>query len=124
MNLHPTCHRTMIAGLLALAAIATASGCGGSNNDKIKDLQQQGTQLQESATDAKTQLEAIQRKVASGELSAEDAQAEIQKITDRLDASARTTADKALDTASGMDGVPDDAKEQIEQARTQLQQQP
>ncbi len=79
MNLNPTLHRGAIAGILAVAALATATGCGSSNDDKLETLQQQGTQLQESATDAKTQLEAIQRKVQSGELSAEDAEAQIQE---------------------------------------------
>jgi predicted nucleic acid-binding Zn-ribbon protein len=124
MNLNRRLPRGAIAGLLAVAALAVASGCGSSNSDKIKDARQQATQFRESATDAKTQLEAIQHKIESGELSAEEGQAEIEKVTKRLDAQARSTADKALDTASDLDGVPDEVKDQIDQARTELQQQP
>jgi hypothetical protein len=126
MHLHPHLQRSTVAALLAIAALATASGCGGSDNDndKIKDLQQQGTQIRESANQARGELQEIQRQIKSGEISAEEGQAEIEKITDSLDAQARATADKALDTASEMNGVPDDVKDQIDEARTELQQQP
>jgi chromosome segregation ATPase len=124
MNLHPHLQRSTIAGVLAIAALATASGCGGSDSDKIKDLQQQGTQIRESANQARGELQEIQRKIKSGEISAEEGQAEMEKITDSLDGQVRATADKALDTASEMDGVPDDVKDQIDEARTELQQQP
>jgi chromosome segregation ATPase len=124
MHLHPHLQRSTVAALLAIAALATASGCGGSDSDKIEDLQQQGTQIRESANQARGELQEIQRKIKSGEISAEEGQAEIEKITDSLDAQARATADKALDTASEMNGVPDDVKDQIDEARTELQQQP
>jgi predicted nucleic acid-binding Zn-ribbon protein len=124
MHLHPHLQRSTVAALLAIAALATASGCGGSDSDKIEDLQQQGTQIRESANQARGELQEIQRKIKSGEISAEEGQAEIEKITDSLNAQARATADKALDTASEMNGVPDDVKDQIDEARTELQQQP
>lgn len=124
MHLHPHLQRSTVAALLAIAALATASGCGGSDSDKIDDLKQQGTQIRESATQARGELQEIQRKIKSGEMTAEEGQAEMEKITDRLDQQARATADKALDTASEMNGVPDDVKDQIDEARTELQQQP
>jgi hypothetical protein len=124
MNLNRHFQRGTVAAVLAVAAVVAASGCGGSDSDKIDDLKQQGTQIRESATQARAQLEEIQRKIKSGELTAEEGQAQMEKIADRLDAQARATADKALDTASEMNGVPDDVKDQIDAARTELQQQP
>jgi len=113
-----------IAALLAVAAIAGAAGCGGSDSDKLEDAQRQGTQFRESANEAKAELEEIQRKMQSGELSAEEGQAQIEEITKRLDSQARETADKALETAGDLDSVPDDVKDEIERTRTELQQQP
>lgn len=127
---------------LALAAALAFSACGSDEastdnlpNDadieKLKDssselekssgeLKEQGEDLQKQAGDLQTFVTETQKKVTDGALSQEEADKLIEERTDKLREDANTTASDALDTLEGVEGLPDEAKKALEDARKQI----
>ena len=108
--------RRSIASLLAVAALGITACGGDSDSEKIQknaaELQQQGADLREDAEQA----------AQDGTKSAEQAAAEIQDGAEQLAENATDAANEAIDDVKDDAGVPDAAKDALEQAQADLEQ--
>ncbi len=127
---------------LALSAALALGACGGDDTttdklpggadiEKLKDssselekssgeLKKQGVELQKQAGELQTFVTETQQKVKDGALSQEEADKAIQERTDKLRSDANDTATDALDSLEGVEGLPDEAKKALEDARKQI----
>lgn len=113
-----------IALLIAGGTLAGLTACGNDDSpEKIsKDVQEQGQKLREQAADAQRKATEIADKVKSGELSGEDARKQLQEQTQSVQDDARKLAEDAVERLRKSGDLPDEAKQQIEEAKKQLEQ--
>jgi hypothetical protein len=114
----PTAIRTAALALAAVAAIG-AAGCG-SGNDTAEKLQKQGQQLQERGRALQEKASTIARQVQEGTVDPEAAARELQRDADAMTDEAKGVANDAIDSVKDDAHIPDEAKQQLEQAQEQL----
>lgn len=127
---------------LAVSAALALGACGSDNTStdnlpddadvqKLKDsssdlekssgeLKKQGEDLQKQAGDLQTFATETQKKVEDGALSQEEADKLIRERTDKLQTDASNTASDALDSLEGVEGLPEEAKKALEDARKEI----
>jgi hypothetical protein len=117
--------RTNLSSFRALLA-AAAVGCAlvvaacGSNDDKIKDVQKQGVELQKQGQAVQASAQKTAADLKAGKITAEEAQKQIEAQTKDLEKSAKKTASDAIDAAKGSSAVDDETQKALEDAQRQL----
>lgn len=120
-----TIRRATILPLLVATALGAAA-CGNSDvkeaQDLGKDLQKQGQALQDKAQEGREEIKQISADIQSGKISPEEGQKQIEKITDELQSDAKDITKKGIEGVQNLDNVPDSAKDDLEDAKAQLEQ--
>ena len=103
----------------ALAVVLAVGACGGTS-DEAESLQKEGAELQQRGKEVQKNAQKAADDVAAGRKTQEQASEELAAETEQLEKDAKDTASKALETAKDQSGVPDEAKDAIDQAQEQL----
>jgi major membrane immunogen (membrane-anchored lipoprotein) len=113
---------TAARALVAPAAIILALGFSacGSNDDKVKAIQKQGTVIQQQAADVQAQSAKLAQQVKDGKITQAEADAKLDASMKKVSDSADKTASDAIDVVKGTSGVPDDAKKALDEAQQQI----
>lgn len=117
-----TTTRCLIAGAAASAAIAFA-GCG-SDDKATKDLQKQGQKLQQQGAALQKQAQQTAADVKSGKISAAAAQKKLDAGAKKIEATAKETSKKAIDDVKNNPNLTAAQKQQLEDAKKQIDQAP
>lgn len=102
----------------ALAVALAVGACG--TSDEAETIQKEGAELQQRGQEVQRNAQKAAEDVAAGRKSQEQASDELAAETEQLEKDAKATASKALETAKDQGGVPDEAKDAIDQAQEQL----
>lgn len=107
----------------AVAALLAAGGCGGNgiDDDKAKDIREQGEKITERGAQVQKDAAKLAADVKAGRITQAEADAKLKKRTDAVVDDAKKASGDAIDLVQDADGVPDDAKKALEEAQKQIE---
>jgi hypothetical protein len=118
MRIHKTLLAVGTAGMIALAG----AGCGGDDKaeDAVNTLQQQGEKLQERGQALQDKAARLQQQFRDGDITAEQLREELERDARALQEEATDATGDAIENLQDAD-IPDEAKDQLEEAQRQLE---